>query len=261
MASGPWAADFSDAYFRRLLAAIRSAWRPRLFCNAAAVLRLPEKSLFLRHDVDVSPERALAMAAIEHEEGVASTYMVMNRARLYSLRTSESVRVLRQIAGLGHEIGLHFDYPDPYRTSQGVQPERLDAEIQAACAELEEALGAPVASLSFHRPVPSVIRGPLMIAGRVNAYAAELMDRYISDSKGSWREGEPLPVIQEATTVRTLQVLIHPIWWGERHRTAQERLDDFSEERALQLGPAARPQIDADLAASLPGVTRTHNAA
>jgi hypothetical protein len=87
------------------------------------------------------------------------------------------------------------------------------------------------------------------------------MQRYISDSKGSWREGEPLPVIQEATAVRILQVVIHSIWWGERHRTAQERLDDFSEERALQLGPTARRQIDADLAASLPGVTRTHNAA
>jgi len=58
----------------------------------------------------------------------------------------------------------------------------------------------------------------------VNAYAAPLMESYLSDSAGVWRAGEPLAAIGEMHGP-VLQVLIHPIWWGPEHAPAAERLD------------------------------------
>jgi len=253
MSEGPWAADFSYGYFRRLLAALRATYEFRLFRDAAQPAGHP--SCYIRHDVDVSLERALRMAQVEQQENVPATYMVMNRSLLYSLSSAESRDLLRRIAGLGHEIGLHFDYPDASRESGGAAPEALEREILIASAELEEALGAPVASLSFHRPVPSVIRGPLSVAGRINAYAAQLMQRYISDSKGQWREGEPLALVS-TSAAPVLQVLIHPIWWGDPHRHSQQRLEEFVDERAAGCSREERSRLVADLAATLPGVAR-----
>jgi len=250
-----WAADFSDNYYRRLLTAIRSRWTPCLFRDAPAVHQREPKTAFLRHDVDVSLARAVRLARLESENGFFSTYMVMNAGLMYGLASADSRRAIRQIAALGHEVGLHFDYPDSARAAHGEAPEILESQIVQACGELEDALGQEVRSLSFHRPVHSVIRGPMMVAGRVNGYAAELMERYISDSKGQWREGEPIGLLQTMDGVRTLQVLTHPIWWGESHRTAAERLSDLVEEFAPP-GSAERARFEANLAATLPGVPR-----
>ncbi len=254
MSEGPWADDFSYTYYRRLLNAVREYWTPHLFRDAPRALEGMAPALFLRHDVDVSLERAVRMARVEHEQGVPTTYMVMNRAVLYSIASPAARSALAEIASLGHEIGLHYDYPDADRHAQGAPAEALTESIEAACSELENATGAPVHSLSFHRPVAAVIRGPLRVAGRINAYAAGLMGRYISDSKGNWREGEPLPAITRPS-VRVFQVLTHPIWWGELHRNATGRIGDFFAEASADLDPAARMQLASDLRVTLPGVT------
>jgi len=261
VAEGPWAADFSFAYYRRLLTAVRQHWTPHLFRDAGEALARGERAFFLRHDVDVSLERALHIAAAEHEIGFATTYMVMNRGLLYSLHWSGSHRILKQISAMGHEIGVHLEHPDPYHPTEKLPVEILERRIRAASVELEDVLGAPVASFAVHRPTPAAMRGPLMLGGRVNASAAELMHRYLSDSKGSWREGEPLAVIAGATDVPVLQVLVHPIWWGEHHLPALERLSEFRTERVAGLDGEARRRFDADLAATLPGVVLPPHAA
>jgi hypothetical protein len=78
-----------------------------------------------------------------------------------------------------------------------------------------------------------VLRGPLKLAGVVNAYAAELMGWYVSDSKARWREGDPLATLDRPKG-KVLQVLIHPIWWGPGH--PREKLQRFVGEVASQTG-------------------------
>ncbi|HZS02038.1 MAG TPA: hypothetical protein VFE37_25195 [Chloroflexota bacterium] len=242
-----WAADFSYDYFRRL---VRTAQAHFDVCPVAeapqALTAGGRPKLILRNDVDVSLERALRLAEVEHALGARATYMVMINSPLYDVDAPRSRAILAQIRALGHEIGLHFDFADPAERAAGAAVETVEPAIAAACARLEAACGAPVRSLSFHRPLPRFLRGPLVVAGRVNAYARELMDWYLSDSGGRWRQGEPLPMLAYPARP-ALQLLTHPIWWGETHQAPADRLEAFFAEATAGLAPAERARYDAAL--------------
>lgn len=59
-----------------------------------------------------------------------------------------------------------------------------------------------------------------------DTYSEELMRWYMSDSRGRWKCGEPLPILKNPKE-KLLQLLIHPIWWGKVHMKAEERLSEF----------------------------------
>lgn len=63
--------------------------------------RLPERFVVLRHDVDRKPRRAETMARLEADLGVSSSYYFHPSA----FRETRAER----IAGLGHEVGYHYD--------------------------------------------------------------------------------------------------------------------------------------------------------
>jgi hypothetical protein len=250
-----WGADFSYSYFRKLLEILQSDFEPQLLGDAVRLDSPTDKKLaFVRHDVDVDLSKALRMAEIEREHSVPASYMIMNASLMYSLRDPSSKRTLREIQSLGHEVGLHFDCPEELRHEKG-ELSQLEDKIESACSELEECIGTPVKSLSFHRPIPWLLRGPLLIGSRVNAYAKELMEWYLSDSKGSWREGEPLPKLRHPQGNR-LQLLTHPIWWSDTHLTPAERLDEFVKEKTRGLTRSQAAEFDAALTFTLPGVQR-----
>jgi hypothetical protein len=61
------------------------------------------KTVVLRHDVDRCPGNALKLARIEKERRIASTFF---------FRTTKGVfrpGIIKEIAGLGHEIGYHYE--------------------------------------------------------------------------------------------------------------------------------------------------------
>ena len=81
------------------------------------------KAMYLRHDADRNIEIALLMARIENEMGIKSTYYLLPPGDYEQLenyygaivgdRLVPSARlkeVALEIAGLGHEIGLHNDF-------------------------------------------------------------------------------------------------------------------------------------------------------
>jgi hypothetical protein len=173
---------------------------------------------------------------------------------MYTLQDASSKGILRQIQSLGHEVGLHFDCPVELRHEKG-DLSQLEDKIEDACSELEACIGVRVRSVSFHRPIPWLLRGPLLIRSRVNAYAKELMEWYLSDSKGSWREGEPLPKLRQPRG-NTLQLLTHPIWWSDTHLPAAERLDEFVREKTRGLTRSQAAEFDAALTSTVPGVQR-----
>jgi hypothetical protein len=106
--------------------------------------------------------------------------------------------------------------------------------MSCARQELERLIGRPVNSFSFHRPTPGVLGGPLVISGMVNAYSADLMTCYLSDSAGSWKGRDPLAHLLSSHS-RRLQLLVHPLWWGENHMDPEDRLQEFFQIRTQGL--------------------------
>jgi hypothetical protein len=251
--SRPWASDFSYAYLRRLLMLAHERFEVRPVSEASPADAVTAPVLLLRHDVDVSLDAARPVAALEADIGLRATYMLMTTSPLYEVEDEVCRRHIRGLVDAGHEIGLHFDAHDS--EARQTSAEALNVQITAARQRLEVAAGAPVRSVSFHRPQPEVLRGPRLIADCVNAYSAELMAAYLSDSRGSWRDGEPIARLERAN-VPLLQVLIHPIWWGDEHREAEDRLEEFFARSTAGSSTEDRDRFDRDLLASLPGVRR-----
>ena len=73
--------------------------------------------VLLRHDVDLSLEAALAMAAVEADADVSSTYFLMTESVFYNLASTEGVSAIARLRELGHRVGLHAVYPWPSSTS------------------------------------------------------------------------------------------------------------------------------------------------
>ncbi|RJR46514.1 MAG: hypothetical protein C4567_02220 [Deltaproteobacteria bacterium] len=245
-----WNEHFHYDYFRELLTVAKDKFVLHLLKEAPLVLAAGAgPALLLRHDVDVSLKRAYAMAEIEHRLGVAATYMVLADSPLYRLATPESRGIIRDLQAMGHEVALHFAAPADPGEDEGRWQE-LESRVLGAKALLEDILQAEVASISFHKPITRLLRGPLKIFNLVNAYSRELMDWYLSDSRGRWREGEPLPKLRQPAKP-LLQLLIHPIWWGETHLGAMERMEDFFHSESRGYSTAERKILGRELTDTL----------
>jgi hypothetical protein len=197
--------DFTEQAYRELLVLALGRYRFLSFSEAAGA----DAGVLWRHDIDMSPHRALALARLEQAAGVRATYFVYLHSRFYNALEDAVVERMRQVAALGHWFGVHFD---PRFTPVGTS---LADAIAAEARVLEAAIGVPVSAVSFHDPdVPGAsISTDDNIAGLVNAYGQSIGGRfeYGSDSNGYWRF-TPLAQVIAAGGPR-LQVLTHPEWW------------------------------------------------
>lgn len=217
--------DFSPEGYEALLRAfLRRSYAVRDFATAEA----ERPHLVLRHDLDMSLEAALQVAAVEARVGVSATYFVLLRSEFYNPFTPRAQAALAELAGHGHRIGLHFDaslYPD--------DPGTLDAAAAAECELLQRATGQPVTVVSFHRPARHYLGRSGQLGGRLHTYAPQFFHHmgYCSDSRGAWHHGHPLEHSSVAAG-RALQLLTHPIWWSRTPgESAQGRLDRFAADR------------------------------
>ncbi len=225
-----WSSDWSYAYLRTLLAKVGKRHKLALLSAAPKALESEQPVAFIRHDVDVCLDRARALAEREAEWGVVATYHVMLTCPFYDVTSRASRHTLASINALGHEIGLHFHPPVDGDLSD---PDKAAEVLDAACERFEDATGGPVRSVSFHLPPKSLFGGPLLVAGRVNAYAKPLVEWYLSDSMGRWREGEPLLGL-DTPRANHLQMLVHPLWWSEKTETPPKRLRGILDELAAK---------------------------
>lgn len=67
---------------------------------------LPERFIIHRHDVDRKPENSLAMARLEAEYDIPSTYYFRTIDKTFK------PELIREIEALGHEIGYHYEDMD-----------------------------------------------------------------------------------------------------------------------------------------------------
>jgi hypothetical protein len=244
--------EFTYARFRETLEAARCSFEVVRLADVPQILRKRRgRAVVLRHDVDLDLRAALSMAEIECEMQVKSTYMVMLNSPLYRLEEPASLAILRELDSMGHEVSLHFDFDDPQHRARAPGYDFVEPRVRSAAARLEDLIGRRIESVSFHRPIPELIGGPLMVAGRVNAYAAELMQWYVSDSRARWRDGDPLPKLRQPAG-DLLQLLIHPIWWGREHREDADRLEDFFQQATRGMPSLERQSYSDALASHLP---------
>ena len=64
--------------------------------------------VIVKHDVEDKPEKALRLSRIEHGFGIKATYYVHS----FFLHNPKHVAILKDIVGLGHEVGYHYDVLD-----------------------------------------------------------------------------------------------------------------------------------------------------
>ena len=115
--------DFSIEIYKKLLTSLKSENFKFLKFNEF-VKENNEKSLVLRHDVDLLPENSLRFAKIQAEMKIQGTYFFR------AVPESWDVTIIKEIASLGHEIGYHYETMD---TAMG----NIDNAWDQFCLHLE----------------------------------------------------------------------------------------------------------------------------
>jgi hypothetical protein len=171
----------------------------------------------LRHDIDADLAAASTMAKAERELGISATYFLMLRSPLYNLMGRQNHLFAEQLLSLGHEIGLHYD--QGFDATRGRSPEQTARDLTSEAEWLERQFDTRVSAVSFHQPGPAVLQGRIPTGSRINTYDRERLAAfdYFSDSNRVFPLA-PASVdgIAEAISAhapRSLQLLIHPIWW------------------------------------------------
>ena len=184
-----------------------------------------EKCVILRHDIDNDITKAEELAEIEFDYHVASTYFVLISSDFYNTFSHKNVSSLRRIKQLGHQIGLHFDemnYPEIAGNKEDVkQAIIMEAHV------LQDAIGIPIESFSYHRPSKCILQENLEIPGMVNSYSDRFFHgfKYLSDSRRSWRE--PVEEIIRSNRYDRLHILTHAFWYNTKEISMAETLIRF----------------------------------
>ena len=207
----------TQEYKRQLLLAL-STYKVALFTEEV----LSPNSLLIRHDVDVSLNRALSIARVENEIGVQSTFFIDPLSAYYSIFEPSQKSIIREISELGHQIGLHFD-----SSHEVIQCERdLEQSLLFQSTVLSKVSSQPVA-FSFHNPSSTDLAFVgSRYAGLVNTYSDRLFRdiSYVSDSNGFWRFRSMEEALLDNKSKRPLQVLIHPEWWQDEQMEPRDRI-------------------------------------
>ena len=136
---------------------------------------------------------------------------------------ARNVERLREIARLGHDIGLHYD------ETQYEDGDDAIAAIQREADTLGGALGLPIECVSMHRPSKASLEAQWSIPGIVNSYSSEFFQgfEYASDSRRRWRK--PILDMIESGKYPRLHILTHPFWYGGTEASLEESLRRFIE--------------------------------
>lgn len=186
--------DFTlNAYIYYLKAFQRKGYSFVRFDEYMKQNRLAERICLVRHDVDRKPHFALRMAKIEHELGIKATYYF--RAK----KCSFDKGIIREIEGMGHEIGLHYESLSD-----------TNGDIELALKDFEKNLKefrevAKITTCSMHgRPLKPYDNRDIWKKGDNHTYLKEKLDMlgevyldidysdiaYINDTGRNWTQGK-----------------------------------------------------------------------
>jgi hypothetical protein len=202
--------DFSLSHYEYILDQALSA--NYSFCSYDELEKINVNACVLRHDIDYTPERALSFAKIESERSISAYYFFLINSPIYNLRDKNNYRIVHDLVGLGHKVGLHYD---PFWS------DHLKFEDIAADCKNEKMLfhkmtnQLPCEIISFHnthqfqnlivnKSIPEI----------VHTYEARFFSdvKYLSDSQG-WYEGCICSIFREKR-YQKIQLLTHPYIWS-----------------------------------------------
>lgn len=180
-----------------------------------------KKVVIIKHDVDMSLEKAAELAEFEQSMGVQTTYNILLCSDFYNPYSKKNMDCVNRIIRAGHDIGLHFD---EVRYKNNIE-ENILREISI----LENFIGESVNSVSMHRPSKLMLESDMHIDnGRiVNTYSNEFFKnfKYVSDSRRNWKEN-PLDIVNSGEYDK-IHILMHPIWYSEKEESMATTLKNF----------------------------------
>ncbi len=111
--------DFTLKTYKSLLQVIKDSGYA--FQTFEDFIRNPkDKVVVLRHDVDLLPQNSFRFAMIQNKLGIQGTYYF----RIVPESWDEDI--IKEIGGLGHEIGYHYENMDTISSKFGVRSSKSD---------------------------------------------------------------------------------------------------------------------------------------
>ena len=200
---------------------------------------LTDPYYILRHDIDFCPLAARRMAQLENKLGIRASYFLLFNSPSYNLLSPDTIDFPRALIDLGHEVGFHYDVPVLERSLDYAQPREV---FETYCSQLEHLTGERVSTVAMHNP--SLHQGEDPFSKLDYLYVSDKRFTedilYLSDSCGAWRD-QAEEVFSGGETPPQIQLLIHPIFWDEKHEDRVTRLQKMmarNSDRAMDSIPA-----------------------
>jgi len=210
--------DFSYDHYREIIDSAKAKYQILPLKDFKPLTK--DKVLVLRHDIDAKVRRATRMAKLERDLDVTATYFVRVHAELYNPFGFRTYPLLKGIADMGHEIGLHFENLDFSHITGEDSSSVLRREIDV----LETILGVKIKGIASHRGFSGIDNSDFMLKTRLSDFgvyyeAHELTKNcfFISDSLRRWARTNGQCVCQILQENHPqLCLLAHPQFWYKK---------------------------------------------
>jgi hypothetical protein len=163
---------------------------------------------WLRHDVELSLDAAIAMADVETALDIPSSYFVCVESPYFASEAAVNAAV-DQLSRLGRDVSYHLVL------SSSAPP--IGDRLRALATRFPS---VHPRALTFHAPrIPAADLAEEPMGETVYEPLVEDIGRYFSDSTGRWRWGHP--VHADLANTDLVQILTHPFWWSGRYEPAE----------------------------------------
>lgn len=237
--------DFNvESYKKYLILAKKYKYNFISFLKFEKKKNRKNKSIILRHDVDIDLNLAEKFAQIENKLNIKSTFFVMTNNNLYNLFSKNSKKIIKKILSYGHHIGLHHDISFYQNNNSKIIKKNIDKEIKF----FNDVYSYKIRYVSFHKPEKFLLKKRIMNKNFISVYNKEFIFskniRYISDSGAFWKE-EALNKILKNNQKKTIHLLIHPeLWFFSNKKILNDRISNIIDYKGLHLHLLAEEEIN-----------------
>lgn len=184
--------------------------------------------VILRHDVDMSLEKAVEMSNFEKrfDKNLIPTYFILISSDFYNPFSYESICRIDKIRSNGHDIGLHFDEKKYFPSGGSWNSEAVIEKILYEKRLMESMLGFEISTVSMHTPSRKTLNADLQVPGMINSYSQEFFNnfKYVSDSYHRWRENV-WEIIENKPS--KLHILTHAFWYNDVPKSRNQSFREY----------------------------------
>lgn len=208
--------DFSLRHYQEILSLLKK--RGYKFCFFSDNVDKNAKTIYLRHDIDFSPEKAPILARIENQNNVRATYFIRLGSPLYNIFDPTYFKIIKEISDLGHQIGLHLER-DTYGSGE-LTKEEIEKTISLQLQILREYFDIK-SIVSFHQAArfkPNILNQKF--ESFTSTYEPKFFteSKYLADSNGIWIEDCICKWLTSESCPSNLHALTHPACWDRKGR-------------------------------------------